>query len=89
MCNIKTRVVGKGIGFQEDDSYVSNFFLATFTMEKYLFSSSEQAYQFFKAKTCRQEQLASKILCQTRGILSWQATTSLRPQSGKPTKRHL
>lgn len=60
--NIKTRNVGKGIGFQGETSFLSNFFPVTFRMEQLSFSSAEQAYQFFKARTCGKENAASKFL---------------------------
>lgn len=62
LCNIRTRPVGGGIGFQGEESYLSNFFPVTLTVEQYSFSSGEQAYQFFKARTCKREDSASKIL---------------------------
>lgn len=57
LCNIRQRRVGRGIGFQSEEAFLSNFFPATLTMEQLSFSSAEQAYQYFKARTC-----ANKIL---------------------------
>lgn len=65
LCNIKTRMVGNGLGFQGEESFLSNFFPATFTIEQLSFSSAEQAYQYFKAKTCRRDECANKILTQS------------------------
>lgn len=62
LCNIKTRKVGDGIGFQGEKSFLSNFFPVTFTVEQYSFSSGEQAFQFFKACTCKKDEKADKIL---------------------------
>lgn len=41
---------------------MSNFFPATFTMEQLSFSCAEQAFQFFKAKTCKREDKMNKIM---------------------------
>lgn len=60
--NIKTRPVGNGLGFQGEESFLSNFFPVTLTVEKCLFSSSEQAFQYFKAITCKKDESAAKIL---------------------------
>lgn len=62
MCNVKTRLVGDGLGFQGEESYLSNFFPATFTMEQLSFSCAEQAFQFFKARTCKREDKVNKIM---------------------------
>lgn len=62
MCNIKTRTVGNGIGFQGEESFLSNFYPITLTVEDILFSSAEQAFQHFKAKTCKKDETAAKIL---------------------------
>lgn len=67
MCNVKTRLVGDGLGFQGEESYSSNFFPVTFTMEQLSFSCAEQAYQFFKAKTCKREDKMSKIMDNNQG----------------------
>lgn len=47
LCNVKTRLVGDGLGFQGEASFLSNFYPATFRMEENVFSCAEQAYQFF------------------------------------------
>lgn len=62
LCNVKTRRVGDGLGFQGEASYLSNFYPATLRMEDNCFISSEQAYQFFKARICKREDSALKIL---------------------------
>lgn len=62
MCNIRTRLVGDGLGFQSEVSYLSNFFPATVKIEHLSFSSAEQAFQFFKVRTCKREDTATQIL---------------------------
>lgn len=62
LCNVKTRMIGDGLGFQGEKSYLSNFFPITFTIEQQSFSSGEQAFQFFKARTCKKDAKADKIL---------------------------
>lgn len=62
LCNIRTRMVGDGIGFQGEESFLSNFHPATLTMEQLVFSSAEQAYQHFKCRTCMRNDKADKIL---------------------------
>lgn len=62
MCNIKTRRVGDGLGFQGEDSYLSNFYPVTLTVENQSFNCAEQAFQFFKARTCKRDEAADKIL---------------------------
>lgn len=62
LCNVKTRLVGDGLGFQGEPSFLSNFYPATLRMEQYSFSSAEQAYQFFKCRTCKRDDRATKIL---------------------------
>lgn len=62
MCNIKTRLVGDGLGFQGEESYLSNFYPATLTIEQMSFSSAEQAYQYFKARASKRDDMADKIL---------------------------
>lgn len=65
LCNLKTRNVGDGIGFQGEDSYLSNFYPVTLTVEDQCFNCAEQAFQFFKARTCKRDDMASKILTQS------------------------
>lgn len=62
LCNIRTRRVGDGIGFQGEVSYLSNFYPATFNLEEYTFVSAEQAYQFFKVRTCKRDDSAMQIM---------------------------
>lgn len=62
LCNLRTRMVGDGIGFQGEESFLSNFHPATLTMEQLTFSSAEQAYQYFKCRTCKRDDKANKIL---------------------------
>lgn len=62
ICNIKTRKVRDGIGFQGETSFLSNFYPVTFKMEQHTFSSAEQAFQFFKARTCGKDSVASEFL---------------------------
>lgn len=62
LCNVKTRKIGDGLGFQSEKSFLSNFFPVTLTNEQQSFSSSEQAYNFFKARTCRRDATADKIM---------------------------
>lgn len=62
LCNIKTRKIGNGLGFQGEKSFLSNFFPITFTIEGQSFNSGEQAFQFFKARTCKKDEKADKIL---------------------------
>lgn len=60
LCNIKTRRVGEGLGFQGEESYLSNFHPATLTIEHQNFNCAEQAFQFFKAMTCKRNDTAEK-----------------------------
>lgn len=62
MCNVKTRYVGEGLGFQGEESFLSNFYPVTIEMEQLSFSSAEQAYQFFKTRTCKRDDTAAKIM---------------------------
>lgn len=62
LCNVKTRKIGDGLGFQSEKSFLSNFYPVTMTIEQQSFSSSEQAYNFFKARTCRRDATADKIM---------------------------
>lgn len=62
LVNIKTREIGDGIGFQGEESFLSNFYSATFKLEEHTFTSAEQAYFFFKARTCKNEEAASVFL---------------------------
>lgn len=90
LCNIRTRPVRGGIGFQGEESYLSNLFPVTLTVEQYSFSSSEQAYQFFKARTCRREDSASKILfCQIPRKSKRPVIMLQLGRSGNSTKRRL
>lgn len=66
LCNIKTRRVGDGLGFQGEVSYLSNFFPVTLNVEGYTFSSAEQAYQFFKVRTCKRDDSAMEIMGMTK-----------------------
>lgn len=62
MPNIKTCEIGYGIGFQGGESFLSNFYKVTFKMQENTFTSAEQAYFFFKARTCKNEEAALKFL---------------------------
>lgn len=62
LCNVKTRLVGDGLGFQGEASFLSNFFPTTIRIEDEVFSCAEQAYQFFKTRTCKRDDRATKIL---------------------------
>lgn len=63
LCNVKTRKVGDGLGFQGEESFLSNFYPTSLTMEGITFCcSSEQAYQFFKTRTCKRDDRSMKIL---------------------------
>lgn len=65
LCNIKTRLVGDGLGFQGAASYLSNFYPVTFQMEGQNFNCAEQAYQFFRSTTCKRDDRARKIMDMT------------------------
>lgn len=63
LCNLKTRKVGDGIGFQGESSRnLSNFYPVTLTVEGQCFNCAEQAFQFFKARTCKRDDMADIIL---------------------------
>lgn len=62
MKNIKTREIGDGIGFQGEESFLSNFYSVSFKLEEYTFTSAEQAFFFFKARTCKNEEAALVFL---------------------------
>lgn len=62
LCNVKTRLVGDGLGFQGEASFLSNFYPATIRIEENVFSCAEQAYQFFKVRTCKRDDSAMSIL---------------------------
>lgn len=63
---MKTRRLGEGLGFQGEASYLSNFHPATIRIEPYSFSYAEQAYQFFKLRTCKKEGKALEVLSMTK-----------------------
>lgn len=54
LSNIKTRLVGDGLGFQGEVIYLSNFYPATFKLEEHTFVSAEQAYQFLKLEPAKE-----------------------------------
>lgn len=65
LCNIKTRRVGDGLGFQGEASYLSNFYPITLKIEGDNFNSAEQANQFFKTHICKRDDRARKIMSMT------------------------
>lgn len=60
--NIATRVVGNGIGFAGESSYLSNFFPCSLRMGNKSFCSSEQAFQYTKCLICEREDASPYIL---------------------------
>lgn len=62
IANIKTREIGDGIGFQGEESFLSNFYKVTFKLRQHTFTSAEQAYFFFKARICKKEEAAMTFL---------------------------
>lgn len=61
-CNVKTRYVADGLGFQGEDSFLTNLFPATFRMEQLTFSCAEQAYLFFKMRAWKRDDTATQIM---------------------------
>lgn len=59
--NIRTRDVGRGIGFFGRDSFLSNHHPARFTMNEHRFLNSEQAFFFYKAIICGKENTGQDI----------------------------
>lgn len=59
--NIKTRPVGNGIGFQSKHSCLSNVFPCDININGKMFTSSEQAYQYYKAIVCERDDAAAEI----------------------------
>lgn len=53
--NIKTRPIGKGIGYESEFSYLSNLAPSTFIMNGVRFRSAEQAFQYQKCMYCERE----------------------------------
>lgn len=53
--NISTRIVGNGIGFSGESSYLSNFYPCNVRMENKSFCSAEQAFQYTKCVICERE----------------------------------
>lgn len=62
---IRTRKVGKGVGFISKHSYLSNFYPVPVTINGRNFISSEQAYQFSKAMACEREDIAISVMART------------------------
>lgn len=61
MENIRTRLIGPGIGFFSKHSYLSNFFPAKLVVNGQRFVHSEQAYQYSKAVICGRDDIAKSV----------------------------
>lgn len=61
MENIRTRLIGPGIGFYSKYSNLSNFFPAKLVVNGQRFVHSEQAYQHSKAVICGRDDIAKAI----------------------------
>lgn len=59
--NIRTREVGRGIGFFGRESFLSNHHPARFVMNKHRFLSSEQAFFYYKGIVCGHEKTSNEI----------------------------
>lgn len=59
--NIRTRDVGRGLGFFGRESYLSNHHPARFTMNEHRFLSSEQAFFYYKGIVCGHEKTSRDI----------------------------
>lgn len=59
--NIRTRDVGRGIGFFGCDSFLSNHYPARIAMNEHRFLNSEQAFFYYKAVVCGQESTGNEL----------------------------
>ena len=60
--SLASRVTDAAILFHGKDYYLSNFYCAPFTLDGKKFNSSEQYYQYTRAKHCSDDETAAEIL---------------------------
>lgn len=61
MENIRTRDIGRGIGFFGKESFLSNRHPARFCMNEHRFLNSEQAFYYYKGIICGRENTGNEI----------------------------